>query len=101
MIEKVIDEDYEFTEEEALEYEDYPCEATMERWKEWARQLILNAEGQIRSAAHRVLDLSYEFLGSTESLLKGIKEFATRGWLPFVIKIMTDTGGAGTMPEPP
>ena len=101
MIEKVIDDDYEFTEEEALEYEDYPCEATMERWRKWARQLILNAEGQIRSAAHRVLDLSYEFLGSTESLLKGIKKFAPRGWLPFVIKIMTDTGGAGTIPEPP
>ena len=100
VIEKVIDEDYELTEEEALEYENYPCEATMERWKEWARQLVLNAEGQIRSAAHRVLDLSYEFLGSTESLLKGIKKFATRGWLPFVIKIMMDTGGAGTIPEP-
>ena len=45
VIEKVIDEDYELTEEEALEYENYPCEATMERWKEWARQLVLNAEG--------------------------------------------------------
>lgn len=73
----------------------------MARWKEWAKQLILNAEGQIRSAAHSVLDLSNEFLGSTESLLEGIKKFATHGWLPFVIKIMIDTGGAGTMPEPP
>lgn len=101
MIEKVIDDDYEFTEEEALEYENYPCEATMERWKEWAAQLIRNAEGQIRSAAHRVLDLSYEFLGSTESLVKGIKKFAIHGWLAFVIKIMTDTGGTGVMPDPP
>ena len=101
MIEKSIDDDYEFTEDEVLEYEDYPCETTAARWKEWASQLILNAEGQIRSAAHRVLDLSYEFLGSTESLLEGIKRFAACGWLPFVIKIMTDTGGAGTMPEPP
>ena len=99
MIEKVIDDD--FTEDEALAYEDYPCEATMKRWRDWAEQLILNAEGQIRSAAYRVLDLSYEFLGSTESLLKGIKRFATHGWLSFVIKFMVDTGGAETMPEPP
>lgn len=101
VIEKVVDEDHEFTENEALEYEDYPCEATMDRWRIWAIQLVRNAEGGIRSAAHRVLDLSNEFLGSTESLLKGIKRFAKRGWLTFVIRIMTESGGAGMMPEPP
>lgn len=101
VIEKVVDEDYEFIEEEALEYEDYPCEATMGRWRAWAVQLVKNAEGGIRSAAHRVLDLSNEFLRSTESLLKGIKKFAKRGWLTFVIRIMIESGGAGMMPEAP
>ncbi len=68
------------------------------RWIEWGRQLAKNAEGQIRAAAHRVLDLSNEFLGSTKSLLKGIKRIVPRGWLPFVIRLMIDTGGAGTIP---
>ena len=84
-----------------LEIEDYPCEATIKRWREWGRQLMKNAEGQIRSSAHRVLELSYGFLGSTESLLKGIKKRIRYGWLSFVIRMMMDTGGAGTLPEPP
>ena len=98
VIEKVVDDEYQFTEEEELEYETYPCEATMGRWREWAAQLLKNAEGGLRSAAHRVLDLSDEFLGSTESLLKGIKRFAPSGWLTFVIRVMTEAGGAGMMP---
>ncbi len=98
VIEKVIDDDYELTEKESLAIEDYPCEATIMRWIEWGRQLAKNAEGQIRAAAHRVLDLSNEFLGSTESLLKGIKKIVPRGWLPFVIRLMIDTGGAGAIP---
>ena len=36
VIEKVVDEDYEFSEDEQREMEDYPCEATKERWKAWA-----------------------------------------------------------------
>lgn len=98
VIEKVVDED--FTEEEELEYEDYPCETTMARWREWAALLVKNAEGGIRSAAHRVLDLSDEFLGSTESLLKGIKCFAPHGWLTFLIDVMLNTGGPGILPGP-
>ncbi len=101
IIEKVIDDDYEFTEDELLKMEDYPCEATMARWREWAEQLVKNAEGQIRSAAHRILDLPLAFLASTYSLLKGIKERIRRGWLPFIIGIMISTGGTGTLPEPP
>lgn len=101
VIEKVIDDDYELSEEESLKYEDYPCDMTVQRWKIWAEELIKNAEGQMRLVAHRVLDFSYEFLGSTESLLKGIKKFANRGWLTFVVDIMLRTGGEGVMPNPP
>lgn len=101
VIEKVVDEEYVFNAKDELEMEDYPCEATMERWRAWAAQLIKNAEGGMRAVAHGVLDLSDEFLGSTESLLKGIKSFAPHGWLPFVIGIMLRAGGAGLMPEPP
>ena len=48
-IEKVIADD--FTEEEKEIYEDYPCEATVARWREWYHQLATNAEGMLRSTA--------------------------------------------------
>jgi len=79
--------------------EDYPCEVTIARWIKWGRQLIRNAEGKMRETANRVLDFSNEFLGSTKSLLEGIKEFAPRGWLPFMIDIMIRTGGEGAIPN--
>lgn len=101
IIEKVIDTDYELTEEEQLEVEIYPCDATIERWKKWADQLVKNAEGQIRSAGYRILDLSVRFLSSLDSLLKNIKERIPRGWLPFIVGLMINTSGAGTLPEPP
>ncbi len=101
IIEKVIDEDYDFAEDELLEMEDYPCEATKARWRKWAEQLEKNAEGQVRSAGHRILGLPLEILSHTGSLLRGIKERIRWGWLPFIIGIMISTGGAGTLPEPP
>ena len=79
--------------------EDYPCEVTIARWIKWGRQLIRNAEGKMRETANRVLDFSNEFLGSTKSLLEGIKEFAPRGWLSFMIDIMIRTGGEGAIPN--
>lgn len=101
VIEKVIDNDYELSEDEQREMEDYPCEATMERWIAWADQLLKNAEGQLRSVGHRILELSVGFLSAPDSLLKEIKRRIKRGWLAFIVALMIDTGGAGALPEPP
>jgi hypothetical protein len=98
LIERIIDDD--LTEEEALAAEDRPCDDTKTRWRAWAVQLVKNAEGQIRSSAHRILDLSDQFLGSRESLLEKIKERIPRGWLGVVLRVMINTGGTGTLPEP-
>lgn len=99
LVEKVIDDD--LTEEELLEIDNYPCEATIARWVAWAEQLKKNAEGQIRSAAYRILDLTDAFLGSTESLLRQIKERIHRGWLSVAVGVMIKSGGLGVLPEPP
>lgn len=99
VIEKVIEDD--FTEEELLEYEEYPCDATVARWKEWFHRLVVNAEGIIRSAAHRVLELSDRFLSSTESLLEGIKDRISLGWLSVIIVIIVNEGGVPALSEPP
>ena len=77
-----------------IQTEDYPCEKTMERWKKWETELVKNAEGHIRSAAYMILNLSEEFLGSTESLLKRIKERITHGWLAVTLRFMINTGGS-------
>ena len=67
--------------EEALSEEYQPSESTLQRWRKWAEEFIRNAEGKIRSAAHRILELSDEFLGSRMSLLEGLKERIDYGWL--------------------
>lgn len=87
--------------EDDLETEDYPCEATMGRWRLWAVELLKNAEGQIRAAAYRILDLSEGFLRSTESLLERIQERIPQGWLSVALRIMINTGGSSLNADPP
>ena len=72
--------------------EDGPSESTVKRWREWGRRLAIEAEGKIRSAAYRILDLPEEFLGSRGSLLEKIKERLVQGWLPVTMRIIYNTG---------
>ena len=78
-------------EDEALE--EGPSPETMKRWLAWWEKLKTEAEGRIRSAAYRILDLSDVFLGSRDSLLGKIKERLVEGWLAATIKIMCNSGG--------
>ena len=96
-IEKVIDDD--FTEEELLEIEDYPCEATICRWRSWAIQLVKNAEGKIRSVLHDTFELSESFLATTDSLLEEIKKRIPRGWLAVIFRVIINSGGIGAIPN--
>ena len=86
MIDGVVGED-----DEALE--EGPSPETMKRWRGWWERLKAEAEGRIRSAAYRILDLSEEFLGSRDSLLARIKERLVEGWLAATIKIVCNSGG--------
>lgn len=79
--------------EDALCEETYPCESTLQRWRAWGVEFLRNAEGQIRSAAYRILDLSEEFLWSGRSLLEELKERLNYGWLSAAIRIHINTGG--------
>ena len=49
-------------------------------------------EGKLRSAAYRILDLTESFLGSGESLLKGLRERLHNGWLSTVLRIVRKLG---------
>ena len=90
VIEDVIDETLN---EDALCEEAYPCESTLQRWREWGTEFLRNAEGQIRSAAYRILDLPEEFLWCGRSLLEELRERLNYGWLSAVIRIHMNTGG--------
>ena len=89
LIEAVID-GVASEEDEALE--EGPSPVTMKRWQEWWERLRAEAEGRIRSAAYRILDLSEQFLGSRESLLERIKERIVEGWLAATMKVMCNSG---------
>lgn len=90
LIEDVVEE---VLSEEDLETEDYPCEGTIKHWKWWLEMNKENIEGQIRSAAHRFLDYEEEFLKSRESLLEGLKERISPGWLKAVAAFIYNSGG--------
>ena len=79
--------------EEDPETEDYPCAGTMKHWKWWAEMNEKNMEGQIRSAAHRCLDLDDVFLKSAGSLLEGLKKRISPGWLKSAARFIYNSGG--------
>ena len=90
VIEDVLDE---VVSEDDPGYEDHPCEMTMMRWRNWFVRNLSAMEGQIRSAGMRFLDLSDEFLGSTDSLLVELRERISPGWLGAVLRIIYNSGG--------
>ncbi len=74
-------------------YEDHPCGMTMMRWRSWFVRNLAAIEGQIRSAGVRILDLTEEFLGSTESLLEELRKRISPGWLKAVLVVIYNSGG--------
>ena len=79
--------------EEDLETEDYPCAGTMKHWRWWLEMNEKAMEGQIRLAAHRFLDLGERILKSGSSLLEGMKERISPGWLKAVARVIYNSGG--------
>ena len=90
LIEDVIDE---VRTSDDLETEDYPCEGTMKHWKWWMYHNETNIDGQMKSMMHRLLDLNTGFLKSGDSLLKGLSERISPGWLSVVTRLLYNSGG--------
>ena len=89
-IESVVDGDLN---EDNLSTEDYPCESTLLRWRQWANEFVKNTEGRLRSTIYHVYDLTEAFLKSKVSLLEELKARIGYGWLTMVFRIYMDTGG--------
>ncbi len=79
--------------EQDRETEDYPCEGTMRHWRWWMQRNRTNMEGQMKSAAHRFLELSDAFLRDRDSLLEELRERISPGWLKAVMRFLYNAGG--------
>ena len=76
-----------------LTTEDYPCEKTMERWKDWVAVNTPQIDGCLRSAGTRLLDLHESLLASTDSLLTRLREKGA-GWLAVIEGLLYRVGGS-------
>lgn len=74
------------------EAEDYPCEATMLRWKHWLMANRLRIDGYLKSIGHRLLCFSQELLSSRISLLEKIR-LSNDCWLEAILRMIYNSGG--------
>lgn len=72
--------------------EDYPCVATMHRWKHWLMANYLRMEGYLKSIGHRLLGLEKGLLASTVSLLEKLRLSNDR-WLEAILRMIYNSGG--------
>lgn len=75
-----------------LEDEDYPCEATMLRWKHWLMLNYFRIDGYLKSIGHRFLGLGDELLNTQISLLENIRLSNDR-WLEVILRMIYNSGG--------
>ena len=87
VIENVVDE---IIDEDTMEV-DYPCCATMTRWKDWVSKEKKNIDGHMKSIGFRVLGLGVELLSSTDSILELLQDEG-EGWLSIVIRTIYNSG---------
>ena len=75
-----------------LEFETYPCEKTVERWKAWLSQNKADIDGHMRSVGYRLLGYGEELLYSTVSLLERMMSSADN-WLGIILRMIYNSGG--------
>lgn len=90
VIENVVDE-VVTPEDEATE--DYPCTATMERWKDWISRITPAIDSTLRSIGCRLLQFTDALLLSDSSLLDALR---ARGsdWLATVMHTIYNAGSS-------
>lgn len=59
----------------------------------WLSKNEVNINGQMKSVLQHLMDLDIEFLKSSDSLLEGLRERISPGWLPVVVRFIYNSGG--------
>lgn len=72
--------------------EDFPCEATMIRWRKWFDMNRDNVEGHLKSVGYRLLGLGENFLLAGTSLLPCLQKFRPDKWLMIVLRCIYNSG---------
>lgn len=72
--------------------EDFPCEATMIRWRKWFAMNRDNVEGHLKSVGYRLLGLGEIFLLTGTSLLPHLQKFRPDKWLMIVLRCIYNSG---------
>ena len=74
------------------EYENYPCEKTVERWEAWLNQNRTDIDGYLKSVGYRLLGYGEGLLYSTVSLLEKMK-CSVDSWLGIILRMIYNSGG--------
>lgn len=90
VIEDVVDE---VVTPEDVVVEDYPCAATMERWKDWICRVTPAIDSMLRSIGCRMLNFTDELLFSSASLLGSLRD-GGGGWMATVMHTLCNAGCA-------
>lgn len=75
-----------------LEDEDYPCEATMLRWKHWLMINHFRIDGYLKSIGYRFMGFSEGLLNTRLSLLEKLR-LSNDGWLEAILRMIYNSGG--------
>jgi len=71
---------------------DYPCEATMKKWKHWLIANQLRIDGYLKSIGYHLPGFSEELLKSGMSLLEELRRSNER-WLETILRFIYNSGG--------
>ncbi len=71
--------------------ENFPCEATMERWKGWLSRNAVNMDGLLKQLGVKIMGLREELLESGISPLARLRENGS-GWLPAILHMIYNAG---------
>lgn len=74
------------------EDEDYPCEATMFRWKHWLMANRLRIEGYLNAIGYWLLEWDKEAPEPNVSLLETLRA-SNSCWLEAILRMLYNAGG--------
>ena len=77
--------------------ETYPCEATMNRWKQWIAHNAPFIEGFLRMIGYSIMELGKEFLMTEEKIFDSLRKRLPaegKSWLGYINRIIYNSGAS-------
>ena len=77
--------------------ETYPCEATMNRWKQWITHNTSFIEGFLRLIGYSIMELGKEYLMTGEKIFDSLRKRLPperKSWLGYINRIIYNSGAS-------